>query len=194
MKNDATPTQTLVLAAIREIARNLEDLEAQAPVIQEIGERLIDVLRNKGKVMFCGNGGSAADSQHLAAELEGRFLIDRRPLAAVALTTNASTLTAIGNDFGFDAVFERQVRAIGNAGDALVALSTSGNSPNVLRALQAAREMRLFTVGFTGQGGGQMTALCDVCLRVPSRSTPRIQEMHILAGHIVCDIIERAVA
>lgn len=194
MKNDATPTQTLVLAAIREIARNLEDLEAQAPVIQEIGERLIDVLRNKGKVMFCGNGGSAADSQHLAAELEGRFLIDRRPLAAVALTTNTSTLTAIGNDFGFDAVFERQVRAIGNAGDALVALSTSGNSPNVLRALQTAREMRLFTVGFTGQGGGQMTALCDVCLRVPSRSTPRIQEMHILAGHIVCDIIERAVA
>jgi D-sedoheptulose 7-phosphate isomerase len=187
-------TRTLILASIRESAHNLEALEALAPVIESIAERLIGVLKNGGKVMFCGNGGSAADSQHLAAELEGRFLIDRRPLAAVALTTNTSTLTAIGNDFGFDAVFERQVRGLGAAKDALVGLSTSGNSPNVLRALQAARETGILTIGFTGQSGGQMAPLCDLCLCVPSLSTPRIQEMHILAGHIVCDIAERALA
>jgi D-sedoheptulose 7-phosphate isomerase len=185
-------TQTLIFASIRESARNLEELEALAPLIESIAERLIGVLKSGGKVMFCGNGGSAADSQHLAAELEGRFLIDRRPLAAVALTTNTSTLTAIGNDFGFDAVFERQVQGLGTAKDALVGISTSGNSPNVLRALQAARERGILTIGFTGQAGGQMEPLCDLCLRVPSLSTPRIQEMHILAGHIVCDIAERA--
>lgn len=144
--------------------------------------------------MFCGNGGSAADSQHLAAELEGRFLIDRRPFAAVALTTNTSSLTAIGNDFGFDTVFERQVRGLGRANDALFAISTSGNSANVLRALQAAREIGLVTIGLTGSTGGKMAPLCDLALRIPSPSTPRIQEMHILAGHIVCDIVERALA
>jgi D-sedoheptulose 7-phosphate isomerase len=187
-------TQALILASIRETARNLEALETMAPLIERIAERLIGVLKNGGKVMFCGNGGSAADSQHLAAELEGRFLIDRRPLAAIALTTNTSTLTAIGNDFGFDSVFERQVCGLGTAKDALVGISTSGNSSNVLRALQAARESGILTVGFSGQGGGQMTPLCDFCLCVPSLSTPRIQEMHILAGHIICDIVERALA
>jgi D-sedoheptulose 7-phosphate isomerase len=187
-------TPGLVVASIREAARHLQELEALAPLIGTIAERLIDVLRGGGKVMFCGNGGSAADSQHLAAELEGRFLIDRRPFAAVALTTNTSTLTAIGNDFGFDAVFERQVRGLGTARDALVAISTSGNSANVLRALKAAREMGMLTVGFTGSAGGQMAPLCDLCLRIPSPSTPRIQEMHILAGHIICDIAERALA
>ena len=187
-------TPSLVLASIREAARHLEELETLAPLIETIAERLIGVLRSGGKVMFCGNGGSAADSQHLAAELEGRFLIDRRPFAAIALTTNTSTLTAIGNDFGFEAVFERQVRGLGTPRDALVAISTSGNSPNVLRALQAARDIRMLTIGFTGGDGGQMTALSDLCLRVPSPSTPRIQEMHILVGHIVCDLVERALA
>jgi D-sedoheptulose 7-phosphate isomerase len=187
-------TRSLILASIRETARNLEELETMAPLIESIAERLIGVLKSGGKVMFCGNGGSAADSQHLAAELEGRFLIDRQPLAALALTANTSTLTAIGNDFGFDSVFERQVRGLGTAKDALVGISTSGNSPNVLRALQAARETGILTVGFSGQAGGQMAPLCDLCLCVPSLNTPRIQEMHILAGHIVCDIVERALA
>ena len=187
-------TPSLTLASIREAARHLQELEALAPLIETIAGRLIDVLGNGGKVMFCGNGGSAADCQHLTAELEGRFLIDRRPLAAVALTTNTSTLTAIGNDFGFDAVFERQVRGLGTANDALVGISTSGNSPNVLRALQAARDLRMLTIGFTGRTGGQMAPLCDLCLRIPSLSTPRIQEMHIVAGHIICDIAERALA
>lgn len=187
-------THGLVVASIREAAAQLEQLETLAPVITAIAERLIDVLRGGGKVMFCGNGGSAADSQHLAAELEGRFLIDRRPFAAVALTTNTSSLTAIGNDFGFDTVFERQVRGLGRANDALIAISTSGNSANVLRALQAAREIGLVTIGLTGSTGGKMAPLCDLALRIPSPSTPRIQEMHILAGHIVCDIVERALA
>lgn len=187
-------TPSLALASIREAARHLHELEALAPLIETIAGRLIDVLSSGGKVMFCGNGGSAADCQHLAAELEGRFLIDRRPLAAVALTTNTSTLTAIGNDFGFDAVFERQVRGLGTEKDALVGISTSGNSPNVLRALQAARDLRMLTIGFTGRTGGQMAPLCDLCLRIPSPSTPRIQEMHIVAGHIICDIAERALA
>ncbi len=187
-------THGLVVASIREAAAQLEQLETLAPVITAIAERLIDVLRGGGKVMFCGNGGSAADSQHLAAELEGRFLIDRRPFAAVALTTNTSSLTAIGNDFGFEAVFERQVRGLGRANDALIAISTSGNSANVLRALQAAREIGLVTIGLTGSTGGKMAPLCDLSLRIPSPSTPRIQEMHILAGHIVCDIVERALA
>jgi D-sedoheptulose 7-phosphate isomerase len=185
---------SLALASMREAARHLEELEALAPVIETIALRLIEVLRSGGKVMFCGNGGSAADSQHLAAELEGRFLIDRRPFAAVALTTNTSTLTAIGNDFGYDAVFERQVRGLGTTKDALVGISTSGNSLNVLRALQAARDLRMLTVGFTGRAGGQMVPLCELCLSVPSLSTPRIQEMHILAGHIICDLVERALA
>ncbi len=187
-------THGLVVESIREAADQLEQLETLAPVIAAIAVQLIAVLRNGGKVMFCGNGGSAADSQHLAAELEGRFLLDRQPYAAVALTTNTSSLTAIGNDFGFEAVFERQVRGLGTAKDALVAISTSGHSPNVLRAVEAAREIGLITIGFTGSSGGKMAPLCDLSLRIPSTSTPRIQEMHILAGHIVCDIVERALA
>lgn len=187
-------THGLVVGSIREAAHQLEQLETLAPVIAAIAERLTEVLRGGGKVMFCGNGGSAADSQHLAAELEGRFLIDRRPFAAVALTTNTSSLTAIGNDFGFEAVFERQVCGLGCPGDVLIAISTSGNSANVLRALQAAREIGMVTIGLTGSTGGKMAPLCDLSLRIPSPSTPRIQEMHILAGHIVCDIVERALA
>lgn len=184
----------LIRASIREAAANLVELEKQGAVIEEIARRLIGVLQRGGKVMFCGNGGSAADSQHLAAELEGKFLIDRRPLAAVALTVNTSTLTAIGNDFGHDQIFERQVRGLGVAGDALVGISTSGNSANVLRALKAAQDKGLVTIGLTGGTGGRMAEVCDLLLNVPSASTPRIQEMHILAGHIICDIIERAMA
>lgn len=189
----AETTGELVRASIRESAANLARLEAQAPVIEAIARRLTVVLQTGGKVMFCGNGGSAADSQHLAAELEGRFLRDRRPLPAVALTVNTSSLTAIGNDFGYEEVFSRQVRGLATAQDALVALSTSGNSANVLRALAAARDKGVVTVGLTGAAGGRMEPLCDLILQVPSDSTPRIQEMHILAGHIICDVIERAV-
>lgn len=192
MYDDAGPE--LVRSSIRETAANLLELEKQAATIDEIARRLIGVLQNGGKVMFCGNGGSAADSQHLAAELEGKFLIDRRPLAAVALTVNTSTLTAIGNDFGYDAVFERQVRGLATPKDALVGISTSGNSSNVVRALTAARGMGVLTIGLTGAAGGKMEPHCDRILKVPSTCTPRIQEMHILAGHVICDIVERALA
>ncbi len=183
----------LVRTSIRETATNMAALEAESELIAGIADRLAAVIASGGTIMFCGNGGSAADSQHLAAELEGRFLIDRRPLPALALTVNTSSLTAIGNDYGYDQVFARQVRAHGKPGDGLVAISTSGNSGNVIEALNAAKEIGAVTVGFTGFGGGKMAALCDYCLKVPSSHTPNIQAMHIVAGHAICHLIERRV-
>ena len=150
-----------------------------------------DVLCNHGTIYLCGNGGSAADAQHVAAEFVGRFLRERRPLPAVALTTNTSILTAIGNDYDFSQVFARQVRAQVTSRDAVAGISTSGKSPNVLAALQAARENGAKTVGFTGEPGEPLGAACDVCLKVPTKSTPRIQEAHILGWHVICDIVER---
>ena len=140
---------------------------------------------------MCGNGGSAADAQHIAAELTGRFFRDRRPLRALPLHGNISSLTAIGNDYGYDEVFAREVGAHGREGDVLLAISTSGNSPNVLRAIEAARQQRMAVIGLTGADGGKMRDLCDICLHVPSRSTPRIQECHILIGHTICELLER---
>jgi D-sedoheptulose 7-phosphate isomerase len=144
-----------------------------------------------GVLLVCGNGGSAADAQHIAAELTGRFLRDRRPLPALALHANTSSLTAIGNDYGYDEVFAREVRAHGRRGDVLLAISTSGNSGNVVRAIEAAQDKSMAVVGLTGEHGGKMRDLCDVCLCVPSRSTPRIQECHILIGHTICELLER---
>ncbi len=161
-------------------------------VIAAAAETMIEALRSGGKVMFCGNGGSAADSQHLAAELLGRYLRDRRPLPALALTVDTSVLTAVSNDFGYADVFVRQVRGIGRAGDVLVGLSTSGRSENVVRALQAAREMEIRTIGMTGEQGAQVAEHCDICLKVPAERTNRIQEMHIAVGHILCGFIEEA--
>lgn len=187
-------TETDILAAFEETERNFRSLRAMAPAIAAASAKTSDLIRAGGKAIFCGNGGSAADAQHLAAELMGRFLIDRAPLAAMALNVNTSTLTAIGNDFGYDEVFERQLRGIGRLGDVLVGLSTSGNSTNVIRALKAAKEMGIFTIGLTGETGGKMAELCDVLLNVPSRSTPRIQEMHIAVGHCLCEWVEAALA
>jgi D-sedoheptulose 7-phosphate isomerase len=144
-----------------------------------------------GVLLVCGNGGSAADAQHIAAELTGRFLRDRRPLPALALHANTSSLTAIGKDYGYDEVFAREVRAHGRRGDVLLAISTSGNSGNVVRAIEAAQDKSMAVVGLTGEHGGKMRDLCDVCLCVPSRSTPRIQECHILIGHTICELLER---
>ena len=137
-------------------------------------------------ILLCGNGGSAADAQHLAAEFVNRFLIDRRPLPAVALSTDTSILTAVGNDFGFELVFAKQVQALGRPGDVLMAMSTSGNSPNVLSALRAGRESGMITLGLTGEGGGKMRGMCDHLLAVPSSQTPLIQEVHITIGHLLC--------
>ncbi|WP_459939622.1 D-sedoheptulose 7-phosphate isomerase [Desulfonatronum parangueonense] len=147
---------------------------------------LASALADGKKILLCGNGGSAADAQHLAAEFVNRFLLDRRPLPAIALSTDTSILTAVGNDFGFELVFAKQVQALGSPGDVLLGLSTSGNSPNVLAALRAGKEAAMITIGLTGEGGGEMRELCDHLLAVPSRQTPLIQEVHITIGHLLC--------
>ena len=141
--------------------------------------------------MFCGNGGSAADSQHLAAELVGRYKINRSAIPAMSLTVDTSALTAIANDFGYEQVFVRQVEGLGKAGDCLVGISTSGNSQNIVNAFLKAKEMGIKTIAFTGEGGGKMRELADICLNVPSSATNNIQEMHIACGHILCDIVEK---
>ncbi|WP_338762431.1 D-sedoheptulose 7-phosphate isomerase [Bernardetia sp. ABR2-2B] len=145
-----------------------------------------------GKVLFCGNGGSAADAQHISAELSGRFYKDRKPLFAEALHVNSSYMTAVGNDYGYDIVFERMVQAMGREGDVLVAISTSGNSPNIVKAVEAANQIGMITIGMTGSKGGKLKELCDIILNVPSDDTPRIQESHILVGHILCEWVELA--
>jgi len=167
-------------------------LDALAPDVERAARCLSDALRGGGKLMFCGNGGSAADSQHLASEFTGRFINDRRPLAALALSTDSSALTCIANDYAFDQVFERQLRALGRKGDVLVAISTSGRSANVLRAVQAAREAGIAVIGLLGRDGGTLKPLCDVALVVPSDTTARIQEAHIFIGHTLCAMVESA--
>jgi D-sedoheptulose 7-phosphate isomerase len=165
-------------------------LEENSAKIEEIASLFISILKNKGKVIFIGNGGSAADAQHLAAELVGRFKKDRAPLAALALTTNTSTITAIGNDFGFEEIFTRQLESLAKTNDLMVGLSTSGESENIIRTTMKAKELGLKTVGFLGKDGGKLKNLVDIPLIIPSSDTPRIQEMHILAGHIICEIVE----
>lgn len=160
--------------------------------VARAAELCVGCLRAGGKVLFAGNGGSAADAQHMAGEFVSRFAYDRPGLAAVALTTDTSILTAIGNDYGYEKLFARQVQALGRAGDVLVAYSTSGRSPNILRALEAARAGGVTTVGFTGNRGGPMPELCDVLLAVPSADTPKIQEGHLVLGHILCGLVERS--
>ena len=179
--------------ALQLMEEHLEVVQAARLLAQEIeaaAQRIAQALAEGSKVLLCGNGGSAADAQHIAAELVGRFLKERRALPALALNTNTSIVSAIGNDYGFAEVFARQVAALGQAGDVLVAISTSGNSPNVLRAAETAQEKGLVVLGLTGASGGRLAALCDLCLRVPSASTPRIQEVHILIGHIISQLIE----
>jgi D-sedoheptulose 7-phosphate isomerase len=182
-----------VISGLRSAALRLRALEAEAPTIAAVAHRLIECFQSGGKVMFCGNGGSAADSQHLAAEFMGRYLRDRRPLPSLALTVDTSALTAIGNDYGYEHVFSRQLRGIGRPGDVLVGISTSGNSGNVVHAFEAARELGIATIGLTGQGGGKLAALADLVVRVPSSQTNEIQEMHILIGHLICGFVEEAV-
>jgi D-sedoheptulose 7-phosphate isomerase len=178
--------------ALAEHRAVFDALAAQQSGIERIGADLAKVLHDGGKIMLCGNGGSAADAQHIAAELTGRLVDDRRPLAGLALSTDSSALTCIGNDYGFEAVFERQVRALGRAGDALVMISTSGRSANLLRAAEAARAVGITTVGLLGRDGGALLAHCDDALVVPGHATARIQEAHIFVGHCWCAQIERA--
>jgi D-sedoheptulose 7-phosphate isomerase len=170
-----------------------QSLLIHADMIQQIGDRLIATLETGHKLIVCGNGGSAADAQHMAAELVGRFAMERRPFPVMALTTNSSTLTALANDHSYETVFSRQVEAFAQAGDILIGISTSGNSANVLRAVEAARAKGVFTIGLSGEGG-QLAGLVDLCLCVPSRNTPRIQEAHITVIHILCALIEKKLA
>ncbi len=165
--------------------------ETIAALVQQIVARSCQALRAGNKILFAGNGGSAADAQHLAGELVSRLNFDRPGLAAFALTTDSSVLTAIGNDYGYDKVFARQLNAVGVKGDIFFAISTSGRSPNVMNGLREARRKGLITVGLTGKSGGDMPPLCDYCLQVPSSETPKIQEGHIVLGHIICGLIER---
>ncbi|MGB6692454.1 MAG: D-sedoheptulose 7-phosphate isomerase [Terracidiphilus sp.] len=176
--------------AIAEHRKAVLDLESRQPVLESIARIMASALRNGGKILWCGNGGSAADSQHFAAEIVGRFRRERRGLPSIALTTDTSILTAIANDYGFETVFARQVEALGALGDVLVGISTSGNSRNVLTAMETARSMGLVTVAFTGAGGGKIAALADHLFAVDCRDTARIQEAHALAGHMICDWIE----
>src|SRR5205809_1265177 len=178
---------------MRETARNLDLMASDddlVGLIAGVASTCVSALSNGRKLLFAGNGGSAADAQHLAAELVSRFAYDRPGLPAFALTTDTSVLTAIGNDYGYERLFARQVEAVGNAGDVFFGISTSGRSPNVLNAVDVARAKGLVTVGMTGRAGGQMPGRCDYLLRVPSDSTPRIQEGHIAIGHAICQIIE----
>jgi D-sedoheptulose 7-phosphate isomerase len=171
------------------LSRAAESREFSAAVLAA-ADAVTRALRSGGKLILAGNGGSAADAQHIAAEFVGRLNFDRRPLPAIALTTDTSILTAVGNDYGFEDVFARQVRGLGHAGDALLAISTSGQSPNVLCVLKAAREMKLITIGFTGANDKAMRALCDVCLAVPTTETQLVQQVHIVAAHAVCALAE----
>jgi D-sedoheptulose 7-phosphate isomerase len=158
--------------------------------VETVSQAVVNAFRADHKVWFCGNGGSAADAQHLAAELSGRFYYDREPLFAEALHVNTSYLTAVGNDYGYDEVYARLVRAKGRKGDILFCISTSGNSPNILKAIEVAKSRDILVVGMTGKTGGKMGAMCDFLLNVPSKDTPRIQESHILLGHIICQLVE----
>ncbi len=179
--------------AINEHLKVIELLRSELSILQRIAERMSQCLLEGKKILWCGNGGSAADAQHMAAELVGRFLQERRALLSLALSTNTSVLTAIGNDYGYEYVFARQVEALCDPGDVVVGISTSGSSRNVCAALEIGREMGAFTVAMTGLRNGSMSETAHETLRIPSIETPRIQEGHILCGHMLCDYIERAV-
>ncbi len=182
-----------LIAACQALATLCEDLACDGRTSRLLGEAVdacVQSLSAGGTIFFCGNGGSAADSQHLAGELVSRFLYDRPGLRSIALNADTAILTAVGNDYGYEASLSRSLGSLGRAGDVLVGLSTSGRSPNVLSALRLAATMGIHTVGLTGRDGGDMGALCQIELRVPSESTPRIQEMHLLLGHLLCQGIE----
>ncbi|WP_066351160.1 D-sedoheptulose 7-phosphate isomerase [Aliarcobacter skirrowii] len=172
------------LETIQKVINHME------PLLAEASQLVVETLRNGNKILICGNGGSAADAQHIAAELTGRYKTERRGLPGIALTTDTSALTAIGNDYGYDRVFDRQVESLANKGDLVIGISTSGNSKNVVNALKLGKKLGCKTLGLSGRDGGAMNEVCDINLVVPSNNTPRIQEMHILFGHTICQIID----
>ena len=176
-----------------EVKQKVMSDSAMMEAIAKLAETMSDAYNKGNKVLFCGNGGSAADAQHLAAELSGRYYYDRPPLNSEALHVNTSYLTAVGNDYSFEMIYARMLEAIAHKGDILIAMSTSGNSPNVVKAVEQAKEMGMYTVGMAGASGGKMNDLCDVMIKVPSTDTPRIQEVHMLIGHTLCELVEKAI-
>lgn len=180
----------IVQRGLQEHLGLFQSLASLSPEIEAAANRISEALRGGGKLLLCGNGGSAADSQHIAAEMTGRFVKDRRPLAAIALSTDTSALTCIANDYSFDDVFSRQLLALGARGDCLLAISTSGNSRNVVRAVDAARSAGIQVIGLLGRDGGALRGLCHVSIVVPSQTTARIQEAHIFIGHTLCALVE----
>ena len=178
-----------IKSSVENYTRVLNDKNLQAN-IEKIVEFSVKAFKDDKKMLFCGNGGSASDAQHISAELSGRFYTNRPPLYAEALHVNSSYMTAVANDFGYDETYARMLEACGRKGDILVGISSSGNSLNVVKALKKANELGLTTVGFTGSKGGEMNSICDIMIKVPSDDTPRIQEVHILVGHIICQLIE----
>jgi D-sedoheptulose 7-phosphate isomerase len=185
-------SREVVQAIEASIAAKREVIDRQISLIIKIADLIVSSLQSGNKLILFGNGGSAADAQHIAAELINRFRRERRALAALALTTDTSILTSISNDYSFDNIFSRQIEALGRRGDVAVAISTSGNSPNVLNGIDKARELGITTVGVTGEDGGKLKDHVDICYKAPSRSTARIQEVHITVAHIICDLVEKA--
>ena len=188
----ATDIKKLIADSIATKQLVLEDHELLA-AIENTANACIEAFKNDKKVLFCGNGGSAADAQHISAELSGRFYTDRPPLYSEALHVNSSYMTAVANDYSYDVVYSRMVEACGRKGDVLVGITTSGNSKNIIAAMEMAKKQGMITVGMTGKSGGKMNDCCDIMLRVPSTDTPRIQESHILIGHIICQLIEETI-
>lgn len=180
------------IKASYEVKQKIFNNSRMIDLVQAVCSRAIDVYKSGNKTLIAGNGGSAADAQHIAGEFVSRFYFDRPGLASIALTTDTSILTAIGNDYGYERLFARQIQANGVPGDMFIGISTSGNSANIVRALEESKSKGLITIGLTGEAGGKMEELCDYCIKVPSNETPRIQESHILIGHIICATVEEA--
>jgi D-sedoheptulose 7-phosphate isomerase len=191
--NDHEAQRSLILDRIGrsiEVKEALRKDQQYIDLVMQAAAQIVKSLEHGGKIFFMGNGGSAADSQHMAAEFTGRFLKERRPLPAMALSVNSSSLTAIGNDYGFELVFARQLEALGKEGDVAIGISTSGNSPNVIKALEVANARSIYTIALTGGSGGAMKNIAKCTLCMPSKETPRIQESHVLTGHLICEIVE----
>ncbi len=178
------------LQSIKDVRKLAKELEKLYDVICSASYEIIKSLKNNHKLIICGNGGSAADAQHMAAEFVNRFLKERKPLPAISLTTDTSIITSISNDYSFDDIFSKQIEALGHKGDILIGISTSGNSKNVENAIEAAKQKNIFCIGLLGKDGGKINSLCDLSIVIPSNSTPRIQEMHILIIHTICQIVE----
>jgi D-sedoheptulose 7-phosphate isomerase len=185
--------QNIIEDYFEKVSKNFIQLKNQSKYIEAASEKVIQSLQNGNKIIFCGNGGSAGDSQHLAAELMGRYKVDRKPLPAIALTVDTSAITAIGNDYGYENVFSRQLKGIGNKGDVLISISTSGKSENVLEAIKEAKKMGIYVVSLTGINDSEMKKISDLTISAQSNETNHIQEMHIAIGQLICGIVENAV-